>query len=175
MLATAGIMFSCSGKDQDKMFAAAEDSAKHQQWTAAAEGYRTLVLEFPTGKHASESLFKIGMIQYNQLKDLPAAAATMEQVATRYQESPEAPKALMTLGFLYGNESTVKNTDSAKKYYQQLLDHYPKDPLAEAASSELHFLDMPPDEQLHQSQTFDEHALKRDSVIKPPTPNALAH
>jgi len=171
---TAISVISCFKKDEKTLFDNAEAAANHSQWTEAAAAYRDVVASYPDGVHAAISLFKIGVIEYSQLKDFRAAAATLETAAGRYPTSSEAPKALMTLGFLFANETAVKNLDSARKYYGEIVSQYPSDELAGSAQMEIQYLGEPPEMELSNAPVFTEKPF-HDSLAHAPSAQALAH
>ena len=165
------------------MFQTAEDAAAHQQWTNAMQAYQDVLNEFPSGKHAGESFFKIGMIQYSQLRDFPSATKTFQAIVEKFPTSNQTPKALMTLGFLYANEPTVKNIDLARKYYQQLITQFPSNPLATDANVELEHLGEPADSILKDMPKLGSGSANKqeadkfshDSLLQAPAARALAH
>jgi len=165
-LALASALAGC-GKSDDENMAAAEQSAAHQQWSNAMSAYRDVIKAHPDGPRAAEAHFKMGMILYGQLKDAVGGAATFEEVVGRYPKSPEAPKSLMILGFLFSEEPGVKNADSAKKYYSALIEQYPNSELASGARLQL-------EQAVPMPGTQDQH-LWKDSLSKSRTARELAH
>jgi TolA-binding protein len=169
------VLASCMKKDENEMFRAADGASQHGMWTEAMDGYNNVLKDFPNGKHAAEAMFKIGIIQTNQLKDYTSGMKTLEDVANRYSSSEEAPKALMTLGFLYANQPSVKNLDLAKKYYQQVVSQYPSSDLAASANIELETLGQSPDEALKHVQGERVNVPGHDSLMRAPSAQAMAH
>ncbi|HZV13149.1 MAG TPA: tetratricopeptide repeat protein [Candidatus Kapabacteria bacterium] len=168
-------LVSCMKKDENEMFHAADGAAQHGMWTEAMDGYNDVLKNFPNGKHAAEAMFKIGIIQTNQLKDYASGMKTLEDVATHYASSEEAPKALMTLGFLYANQPAVKNIDLAKKCYQQVVSQYPSSDLAASANMELETLGQSPAEALQRARDEQMNIPGHDSLVRTPSAQALAH
>ncbi len=157
------------------MFRMAEDDAQHGKWTEAVAGYNEVLKDFPGGKHAADALFKIGIIQTNQLKDYADGIKTLQGVVAQYPSSDVTPKALMTLGFLYANQPDVKNLDLAKKYYEQVVSRYPSNELATSANIELENLGQSPENAFQHAQESNKPVFAHDTVIHAPSAQALAH
>jgi len=168
-------LVSCVKKNESTMLRSADEAAKHGKWEEAVSGYSDILKEFPNSTHAAEAMFKIGIIQTNQLKDYSAGMKTLEDVASRYASSDEAPKALMTLGFLYANQPDVKNLDLAKKYYEQVVSQYPSNELAASANIELENLGQSPENTLQRAQASKAPVFAHDSIMRAPSAQALAH
>ncbi|HET7153447.1 MAG TPA: tetratricopeptide repeat protein [Candidatus Kapabacteria bacterium] len=166
---------SCVKKDENTMFRLAEEDAQHAKWTEAVAGYNEVLKDFPSGKHAADAMFRIGIIQTNQLKDYAAGMKMLQQVAEQFPASDVAPKALMTLGFLYANQPDVKNLDLAKKYYGQIVTQYPTNELATSANIELENLGRSPQDMLQSAQESNKPVFSHDTVIHAPSAQALAH
>lgn len=160
------VLMSC-GKSDDEQMAAAELSGAHQQWSNAMYSYREMLKAHPDGPRAAEAHYKMGMILYGQLKDVAGGAATFEAIAGRFPQSPEAPKSLMILGFLFSEEREMKNADSSKKYYSILIEKYPASDLVQGAKLQL--------EQADPMDAPQDRHMWKDSVAKSPSARALAH
>ena len=160
------VLMSC-GRSDDEQMAAAELSGAHQQWSNAMYSYREMLKAHPDGPRAAEAHYKMGMILYGQLKDVAGGAATFEAIVGRFPQSPEAPKSLMILGFLFSEEPPMKNADSSKKYYSMLLEKYPTSDLVQGAKLQLEQADpMAPPQDRH---------MWKDTIAKSPTAHQLAH
>lgn len=178
-LATLLVAVAIAGcnRSVDERMAAAEGQAAHNQWPDAIESYRAALTARPDGPRAGEALYKIGMIEYGQLKNIPTAAHTLADVVTKYPKAPEAPKALMVLGFLYAEEPSMKNIDSARVFYKLLLSNYPQSDLAAGARVELDHLGQSADSTLHDEARRDPRRfpLSTDTLVRSPSARELAH
>jgi N-acetylmuramoyl-L-alanine amidase len=82
-------------------------------YQAAVDAYRFLIHDYPTSKHAQESLFQIGELQKDHLGDLVPATKTFEEFLRKYPHSPrrrEAQEARAELALLQNREGTGNAT-----------------------------------------------------------------
>ncbi len=172
---TAVLVFGC-GKSDNELMTTAEQQAAHSQWPDAMETYRTVIKNHPDGPRTAEALYRSGMIQYSQLKDFAGGAAKFAEVARRFPDAPEAPKSLMVLGFIYAEEPQVRNLDSARAAYQQLVARYPASDLAAGARIQLEHLGEAA-ESVFEGSPSGESAprIGTDSLTHSPSARALAH
>ncbi len=78
------------------------------------------------------------------------AVKAVENLNADYPDHPKAPTALFLTGYLYENE--LRNTDKAKKIYEDFLEKYPDNEFAESAKFALANLGKPADQLLKELQ-----------------------
>ena len=124
------------------------DVNRDQKNTEIAKGYFEAVLanhpKSPYAAEAKEKLakcngilaeheFNIAQFYFKQEK-YPAARDRFEEIVRKYRGTPVASKSLFLLGESYRNE---KNNVKASLAYEALLEHYPNDPFAAPARTQL--------------------------------------
>ena len=145
-LIAAVLLASCSGRNARDLYAlarAAEDSGK---FALALEKYEEVVREYPTEAVAETAMYKVVTIRSNSPGDRGPVVEAQRRFLDLFPKSPQAPKVMFMLAFLYNNE--LNQIDSAKKYYELFLASYPGDELAPSAKFELETLGMGPEELL---------------------------
>ncbi len=73
------------------------------------------------------------------------------QVWRNYENHPRAPMALFLQGFTF--DSDLRKADMAKKYYNQFLEKYPNDPLADQVKQLLSVVDENPEDLVKKFET----------------------
>lgn len=176
VFACAVVMAGC-GKSDDELMTAAEQQAAHSQWTEAMENYRTVLARHPDGPRAPEALYKSGMILYSQLKNIAGGAKKFIDVTQRFPKSDEAPKSLMVLGFMYAEEPTLRNLDSARTFYKALINGYPQHELVAGARIQLEHLGESPDAVIgaDPGTAPDGPRVRSDTLAHSPGARAFAH
>ena len=121
---------------------------RYQKVTEIAKGYfAAVVKDHPNSPYAapakeklakcleylSEYEFNIATFYFNE-KKYPAAIDRLEGILRRYRDTPIAIKALYYLGESYRLE---KNNVKAALAYEALIQHYPQEPLAKTAQTQL--------------------------------------
>jgi len=91
-----------------------------------------------SGKYKSSTLFLLGFLYSNELKDQRAAVQYYREFAGSYPDDKDAPLALFLIGFIYNNE--LQEFDSAKMAYLSFLSRYPDHEMAASAQFELEHL-----------------------------------
>jgi outer membrane protein assembly factor BamD len=124
------------------------DVNRDQKNTEIAKSYFEAVLanhpKSPQAAEAKEKLakcngilaqheFNIAEFYFKQEK-YPAARDRFEEIVRKYRGTPVASRSLFYLGESYRNE---KNNVKAALAYEALLEHYPNDPLAAPARTQL--------------------------------------
>jgi len=121
---------------------------RDQKMTEIARGYfATVVRNHPNSPYANQAKEKLAKCLeylaeyefyvasfYLREKKYPAARERLEEILRRYRETPTGVKALYQLGESYRLE---KNSLKAALAYEALLQHYPENPLAKEARSQL--------------------------------------
>lgn len=121
---------------------------RYQKVTEIAKGYfEAVVKNHPNAPYAapakeklakcleylSEYEFNVATFYFNE-KKYPAAIDRLEGILRRYRNTPIAVKALYYLGESYRLE---KNNVKAALAYEALIQHYPQEPLAKTAQTQL--------------------------------------
>src|SRR5258707_426726 len=81
---------------------------------SALESYRFLLHDYPGSKHASEALFRIGLLQKDQLGDSAAATKTFDEFLRKYPRSAhrrEAQEARAELALLQNRDLPAAKTN----------------------------------------------------------------
>jgi outer membrane protein assembly factor BamD len=128
------------------------DINRDQKNTEIAKGYFEAVLaNYPNSPHVAEAREKLGKCNgilaehefniaafYFKQEKYPAARDRFEEIVRKYRGTPVASRSLFFLGESYRLE---KNSIKAALAYEALLEHYPNDPLAGSARTQLAQLD----------------------------------
>ena len=124
------------------------DINRDQKNTESAKGYFEAVLaNYPKSPYAAEAKEKLAKCNgilaehefniaefYFKQEKYPAARDRFEEIVRKYRGTPVASKSLFFLGESYRNE---KNNVKASLAYEALLEHYPNDPFAAPARTQL--------------------------------------
>jgi outer membrane protein assembly factor BamD len=124
------------------------DVNREQKNTEIAKGYFEAVLaNYPKSAYAVEAKEKLAKCNgilaahefniaefYFKQEKYPAARDRFEEIVRKYRGTPVASKSLFYLGESYRNE---KNNVKASLAYEALLEHYPHDPFAAPARTQL--------------------------------------
>jgi outer membrane protein assembly factor BamD len=124
------------------------DVNRDQKNTEIAKGYFEAVLaNYPKSPYAAEAKEKLAKCNgilaehefniaefYFKQEKYPAARDRFEEIVRKYRGTPVASKSLFYLGESYRNE---KNNVKASLAYEALLEHYPNDPFAGSARTQL--------------------------------------
>ena len=125
------------------------DSLKNQE--AAEKTFRRLIGTYPVNPYAvsarerlaqaleedarAEARFREAESLMGGGVNLPGYLDILRQLPLEYPNSPFAARALYTVAWTYANR--LENPDSARVYYQKLVDGYPLTEFAELASKSL--------------------------------------
>ena len=125
------------------------DSLKNQE--AAEKTFRRLIDAYPVNPYAmsarqrlaqaleedamAEARFREAESLMGGGVNLPGHLDILRQLPLEYPNSPFAARALYTVAWTYANR--LENSDSARVYYQKLVDGYPLTEFAELASKSL--------------------------------------
>ena len=124
------------------------DVNRDQKNTEIAKGYFEAVLaNYPKSPYAAEAKDKLAKCNgilaahefniaefYFKQEKYPAARDRFEEIVRKYRGTPVASKSLFFLGESYRNE---KNNVKASLAYEALLEHFPNDPFAAPARTQL--------------------------------------
>lgn len=128
----------CSVLSEDEILEKAQAAHKAGKYEEALEFYEMMLDKYPLGRYASSTLFLLGSLYSNELKDHRAAVQYYRQFAETYPEDKDAPLALFLIGFIYNNE--LQEFDSARTAYLSFLSRYPDHEMAASAQFELDHL-----------------------------------
>ncbi|MGH7268845.1 MAG: tetratricopeptide repeat protein [Polyangiaceae bacterium] len=95
----------------------AEGALMEQRWQDAVDAYSTLLAAFPTGPHAAEWTFDLGLAQEG-LHDRAKARDTFLDVAQRFPDDPKALEALVRVASL---DAYLEEWDALAKLGDTLL------------------------------------------------------
>jgi N-acetylmuramoyl-L-alanine amidase len=112
---------------------------------SALESYRFLLHDYPVSKHASEALFRIGLLQKDQLGDSAAATKTFDEFLRKYPRSAhrrEAQEARAELALLQNRDVPAAKSNPPAPRSALRADELPdavgdaREPAARAAAPE---------------------------------------
>jgi TolA-binding protein len=157
-LFTLSLMFAltgCSKPSAEEMFHKGVDAQKAEQYDAAIDSYRELVMAYPDSTRTPEAYYAIATIYQNQKHSYHEAIHTFRQLVEKYPNHATSPSASFLIGFIYNND--LKNIDSARIAYEEFIKQYPANQLVVSAQFELSNLGKDPEEILKaQSQLAQE-------------------
>ena len=85
-------------------------------YQSAVDSYRSLLREYPGGRHTQDALLRVAQLEKNELEDVPAATKAYEDFLKKYPHSPhrrEAQEARAELALLRnGGGSAAKTGES---------------------------------------------------------------
>ena len=129
---------SCSVLSEDELLEKAQAEHKAGNYQEALKYYEIILDEYPSGKYKSSTLFLLGFLYSNELKDQRAAVQYYREFAGSYPDDKDAPLALFLIGFIYNNE--LQEFERAKTAYLSFLSQYPDHEMAASAQFELEHL-----------------------------------
>ncbi len=139
VLLVAVLMTGCGEKlTEDQLRANASDFESREQWKEAADMYARLVKAYPKSKRADETLYRLGVLYANNLKDYQKSVDAYKQLISKYPKSNFVIQSSFMIGYRYAND--IKDFDNAKKYYQEFLKKWPAHELASSVKWELDHL-----------------------------------
>ncbi len=139
------------GKSDTAYMQEAKANLKKQNYSDAAQAFKSLVNKYPNSKLAPDALFQLAsMYRNNMIKDISKdeslnyAAEFYGEIASKYPKYSKAPDALFMQGFIYDND--LKDYDRAKDSYNLFLQKYPENQLAQSVKEELKYMGVPAEE-----------------------------
>ncbi|MEE9186443.1 MAG: tetratricopeptide repeat protein [Bacteroidota bacterium] len=148
------LLMNCSAPSADELLEKAQAAHKSGNYKEALEFYETILDRYPSGKYKSSTLFLLGSLYNNELKDYRAAIRYYRDFADSYPEAENAPLALFLIGFIYNNE--LQEFDSARTAYVSFLSRYPEHEMAVSAQFELEHLGEDAEKMLHTEKPEEE-------------------
>ncbi|MGD9898582.1 MAG: outer membrane protein assembly factor BamD [Calditrichaceae bacterium] len=101
LLLITGITFSCSSiKPEEEYYKSATDAYAKEDFSGAAENFKKLVENYPTGKKYAESLFMLGFINANNLENFKDAEKYYNEFIKKFPEHDLADDARYELDML---------------------------------------------------------------------------
>jgi outer membrane assembly lipoprotein YfiO len=110
---------------------------EHQRWDEyddAIASYQELIKRFPKSPNVPEALYAMGVV-YQKKRDFPKAVATYKKLVEEYPDHPTASGAAYLRALLLRRD--VRDLDSARIAYEELLKRYPNAPMIPSARTEL--------------------------------------
>ncbi len=98
----------------------------------AVEAFRSLVKKTPRGKD-KRARFWLGESLYSA-KDYASAAIELQEFKKRYPNDVLVAKATFRQAMAF---KSLKKSREARLFFQELIDHFPKDPMAAKAKNEM--------------------------------------
>jgi TolA-binding protein len=123
---------------EEQLRANATDFESREQWKEAADMYARLVKAYPKSSRADETLYRLGVLYANNLKDYQKSVEAYKELISKYPKSNFVIQSSFMIGYRYAND--IKDLDNAKKYYQEFLKKWPNHELASSVQWELEHL-----------------------------------
>jgi len=120
--------------------------------------YADYTKNFPDDPKTPEYLFKAGEIS-SSIKQGPQAIEFFNQAYTKYPNFDKAPYALFLQGFIY--ESQLNDTAKAKKIYNQVIEKYPNERVAEDAKASIQNMGKTDEELLREFEKMNQENNKK--------------
>ncbi len=134
----------CSKPSAEKMFNKGVEAQKAEQYDAAIDSYRELVMAYPDSIRTPEAYYAIATIYQNHKQLYHQAIYTFRELVEKYPNHATSPSASFLIGFIYNND--LKNIDSARIAYEDFIKRYPTNQLVVSAQFELSNLGKDPAE-----------------------------
>jgi TolA-binding protein len=167
ILFTLVLMFAltgCSKPSAEEMFSKGVDAQKAEQYDAAIDSYRELVIAYPDSTRTPEAYYAIATIYQNHKKSYHLAIHTFRQLVEKYPNHATSPSASFLIGFIYNND--LKNIDSARIAYEDFIKRYPTNQLVVSAHFELNNLGKDPSEILKAQALLAQEETKQSKKAK---------
>ena len=147
----------CSKPSAEEMFNKGVEAQKAEQYDAAIDSYRELIMAYPDSTRTPEAYYAMATIYQNYKHSYHLAIHKFRQLVNKYPDHATSPSASFLIGFIYNND--LKNIDSARIAYEDFMKRYPTNQLVSSAQFELSNLGKDPAEilkaqaQLSQEET----------------------
>ena len=132
-LAGGGLRDSTGGADPEAMYQAAYSDYLAGRFDLARASFTEYLRRYPDTEVSDNAQYWVGECLY-ATGDFAGAIAEFGKVTQQYPKGDKVPAALLKSGIAY---SRLKNTDEAKRYYQQVIQKYPKSDEARLARERL--------------------------------------
>ena len=101
LILAAGLMFDCGKKLTDEeLLAKATEFNSREEFAKAVEVHEKLMEEYPDSPHYAKSLFMVGFIYANHLKELDKAEKVLKEFLQKYPDDELAPSVKWELEHL---------------------------------------------------------------------------
>ncbi|MDZ7372757.1 MAG: outer membrane protein assembly factor BamD [candidate division KSB1 bacterium] len=135
------VISSCSRSQkmtEEQLFGLAKNLQEKEQYEEAAKTLEKLVKDYPTGRHAEEALYRLGLLYANNLHDYKRAIASYQRLIEQFPNSTRLAQAYFMIGYHYAND--VKDLDKARQAYNTFLEKFPNHELVPSVQFELKYL-----------------------------------
>lgn len=124
---------SSSGMSERDAYTAAFDLMKQRQFAASAEGFRSVIQNYPNGAYTPNAYYWLGELQLAQ-DDAEAARQSFAQVVNLYPDHQKMPDALYKLGVVYHR---LGDLGRAREYLNRVRSEFPQSSAAGLAQTYL--------------------------------------
>lgn len=139
LLMAAVLIIGCGEKlTEDQLRANALDFENREQWPQAAQMYERLVKAYPKSKQAEETLYRLGVIYANNIKDFSKSVDAYSRLVKKYPQSDYVIQASFMIGYRYAND--IQDLKRAQSAYEDFLKKWPNHELAASVRWELDHL-----------------------------------
>jgi len=146
---TAMLISSCGKLTDEELWVKVEAAKANNNWDSTQQVCQQILTEYPEGKYSSWARF--GLAESYRFKNQPREA--LNNYKLFYEQYPDMQPSALSLflvGYIYNNN--LQMPDSAKVFYEQFLQKFPRHDLASSVKFELETLGKPADEALIQLQ-----------------------
>ena len=112
-------------------YTAAFDAMRNRQFEQSMAGFQQLINDYPNGQYTPNAYYWIGELHLAANGDPELARQAFVQVVSLYPDHQKAPDALYKLGVVY---HTLGDTETAKKYLQEVQNQHPNSSAASLAA-----------------------------------------
>jgi tol-pal system protein YbgF len=135
--ATAPSTGTPSSAEAKRLYQAALGDYQRGKFDLAAQGFRTYLLQAPTGDVADTAQYYLGESLYSA-KDYRNAITEFEHLVRDFPQSPQAPSALLKTGYAYYE---IKDGVQGRRVLRTLVEKYPTSKEAKLAEERLRLED----------------------------------
>lgn len=116
----------------------AEIFEQNESFENAMAAYESIVTVFPDTIFADSTLFKLGTLYSNNLKNMDRSVDSFRRLVNNYPASKLIAQSQFMIGYTYAN--LIKDLDKARTEYELFLQKFPKNELASSVQWELEHL-----------------------------------
>ncbi len=114
------LIIGCGEKlTEEQLQANALDFENREQWKQAADMYERLVKAYPKSPKAPETLYRLGVIYANNLKDFHKSVDAYRRLVKKYPKCDFVIQSSFMIGYRYAND--IKDHKRAKVAYEDFL------------------------------------------------------
>jgi tol-pal system protein YbgF len=126
-----------SSPEARRLYQAALGDYQRGKFDLAAQGFRSYLLQAPTGDVADTAQYYLGESLYSA-KDYRGAITEFERLVRDFPQSPQAPSALLKTGYAYYE---IKDGIQGRRVLRTLVEKYPTSKEAKLAEERLRLED----------------------------------